>query len=90
MKNQLLRINLTTNKISKEPIPEEVYTKYIGGTGFISYYLYKEIQKKIDPLGPDNKLIIVSGPAQGTRIPITGRNAKTWDWIKTYSNSRKA
>ena len=75
MKNQLLRINLTSNEVMKETIPEEIYTKYIGGTGFISYYLYKEIKKKIDPLSPENKLIIAPGPAQGTRIPITGRYA---------------
>ncbi len=61
--------------MKKEEIPEDVYKKYIGGTGFISYYLYKELQKKIDPLSPENKIIIAPGPASGTRIPITGRYA---------------
>ncbi|MHA1552420.1 MAG: aldehyde ferredoxin oxidoreductase family protein [Candidatus Heimdallarchaeaceae archaeon] len=75
MNDNLLRINLTTNEISKEKIPESVWKNYIGGTGYISYYLYKELEPKIDPLGPDNKIIIATGPATGTRIPITGRYA---------------
>ncbi len=75
MNNKLLRINLTSKAIFKEEIPKEIVEKYIGGTGFISYYLYKEIKRKIDPLSPENKLIIAPGPAQGSKIPITGRYA---------------
>ncbi len=75
MNNKLLRINLTESEINTEEIPEKIIKQYIGGTGFISYYLYKELEKKIDPLSPENKIIIATGPAQATRIPITGRYA---------------
>ena len=75
MQNKLLRINLSKKEISKEEIPVKVYQKYIGGTGFIAYYLYKELEPEIDPLSPKNKIIIAPGPAQNTRIPITGRYA---------------
>ena len=75
MNNKLLRINLTTKQISLEKIPESVVYDYVGGTGYISYYLYKELEPKIDPLGSENKIIIATGPATGTRIPITGRYA---------------
>ena len=73
MNGALLRINLSTGKISKEEIPEEVHNKYIGGTGYIAYYLYKELDPKTGPLSPNNKIILATGPAQGTKIPITGR-----------------
>jgi len=73
MKRVLLRINLTDKQIVKEEIPEEVHYKYIGGTGYIAYYLYKEINPNTQPLSPENKIIIATGPAQGTKIPITGR-----------------
>ena len=46
MNNNLLRINLTEGKISTEEIPEKIIEQYIGGTGFISYYLYKELKEK--------------------------------------------
>lgn len=75
LNDKLLRINLTNKHISKETIPEEVVWKYMGGTGFITYYLYKELEAKIDPLSPQNKIIIAPGPIQGTKIPISGRYA---------------
>jgi aldehyde:ferredoxin oxidoreductase len=48
--------------------------KYLGGAGFITYYLWKELQKGIDPLGPDNKLIFANGPLTGGGLPGGGRN----------------
>ena len=73
MNNKLLRINLTEKKITTEKIPEDVVNKFMGGTGYLSYFLYNELNAKIDPLGPENKLIIAPGPIQGTKIPISGR-----------------
>ncbi len=73
MNNNLLRINLTEGTVTKEKIPDSVVFQYMGGTGYITYYLYKEVQPKIDPLGPENKIIIAPGPIQGTRIPVSGR-----------------
>ncbi len=73
MNNNLLRINLTEGTVTKEKIPDSVVFQYMGGTGYITYYLYKEVQPKIDPLSPKNKIIIAPGPIQGTRIPVSGR-----------------
>ncbi len=69
----ILRVNLTTGKISKEPTPPEVARDYIGGRGFGAYFLYKEVPKGADPLGPENKLIISSGPISGTLIVGAGK-----------------
>ncbi|MHA1202495.1 MAG: aldehyde ferredoxin oxidoreductase N-terminal domain-containing protein [Candidatus Heimdallarchaeaceae archaeon] len=73
MNNNLLRINLTEGTVTKEKIPDSVVFQYMGGTGYITYYLYKEVIPKIDPLSPENKIIIAPGPIQGTRIPVSGR-----------------
>lgn len=70
---KLLRINLSTGDIKVEEIPEEYLRKYIGGRGLASYYLYKEIDPKIDPLSPDNKIIFATGPLSGTAAPTGGR-----------------
>ena len=75
MNNVLLRINLTTKEITKETIPDSVVYGYMGGTGYITYFLYKELQPKIDPLSSENKIIIAPGPIQGTKIPVSGRYA---------------
>lgn len=75
MNNKLLRINLTTKQVSKEEIPESVVYDYMGGTGYITYYLYKELEPNINPLSPENKIIIAPGPIQGTKVPVSGRYA---------------
>ena len=70
---KLLRVNLTTGKISKESIPAEVARDFVGGRGFGAYYLFKEVPAHVDPLGPENKLIISSGPLSGLLIPGAGK-----------------
>lgn len=70
---KILRVNLTTGKIAKEPTPVEVARDFIGGRGFGAYYLFKEVPQGADPLGPLNKLIISSGPMSGLMIPGAGK-----------------
>ncbi len=69
----ILRVNLSTGKISKEPTPADLARDYIGGRGFGAYLLYKEVPKGADPLGPENKIIISSGPLSGLMIPGAGK-----------------
>lgn len=69
----ILRINLTTGKIAKSPTPPRLAEDYIGGRGFGAYYLFTEVPAHADPLGPDNKLIISSGPISGLMIPGAGK-----------------
>jgi len=72
---KILRVNLSTNSSSIEEPKEDFYRRYLGGTGFISYFLLKEVKKGIDPLGPDNKLIFANGPLTGVPVSGTGRNS---------------
>ena len=58
MNNKLLRINLTNETTAVEEIPESVVYDYMGGTGYITYYLYKELSPRIEPLSVENKIII--------------------------------
>ena len=68
---KILDVNLTTGEIKTRVTEEELARKYIGGTGLASYYMYKEIPKGADPLGPDNLLIFAVGPLNGTQFPGT-------------------
>ncbi|HNT23055.1 MAG TPA: aldehyde ferredoxin oxidoreductase family protein [Anaerolineales bacterium] len=61
----ILRVNLTDNKLTKEPTPPELARDFIGGRGFGIYHLLREVPRGADPLGPENKLIISSGPLSG-------------------------
>jgi aldehyde:ferredoxin oxidoreductase len=72
---KLLRINLSCNKISVEYLDPKFLRRYVGGSGFIAYFLLNEIKTNIDPLGPENKLIFALGPVTGTGMIGSGRNA---------------
>jgi aldehyde:ferredoxin oxidoreductase len=69
----ILRVNLTSGGIAKETTSPEMIRDYIGGRGFGAYLLYKEVPPKADPLGPENKLIVSSGPISGLLIPGAGK-----------------
>jgi len=69
----ILRVDLTTGKINKEPLPESLCRKYIGGRGFIARILYDELLKGAEPLGPKNKVIVSTGPLSGQFVPSAGR-----------------
>jgi aldehyde:ferredoxin oxidoreductase len=70
---RILRVNLTNGTFTKEPTPADVARDFIGGRGFGIYFLHMEVPKGADPLGPENKLIISSGPISGMMIPGGGK-----------------
>ena len=70
---KVLRVDLTAGKVSVEPINWEWAEKYIGGRGLAARYAWQEIKPRCDPLGPDNVLMIWTGPVQGTMVPLNGR-----------------
>jgi len=65
---QLLRINLTNKTSRIETIPEEYLEKFISARGLGSKYLYDEIRPGVDPLSPQNKLIMLVGVLGGTGL----------------------
>ncbi|MCF8008879.1 MAG: aldehyde ferredoxin oxidoreductase family protein [Halanaerobiales bacterium] len=69
----LLRVDLTNRKIKKETITGDKVRKYLGGRGLASKILYDEIDPKVDPLSPDNKLIFATGLLTGTAASTGGR-----------------
>ena len=71
----ILRVNLSNEKISIESLDEIFCRRYIGGEGFVAYYLLKELEAGTDPLGPENKLIFANGPLTGFAIPGSARNS---------------
>jgi len=72
---QILRIDLSKNKISIDEPLELFYRRYFGGRGFIAYFLLKELEPRVDPLSPMNKLIFACGPVTGAAISGSGRNS---------------
>ncbi|MBI4286116.1 MAG: aldehyde ferredoxin oxidoreductase family protein [Chloroflexi bacterium] len=72
---KILRVDLTRKAVSVEEPKEDFYRRYLGGSGFIGYFLLKELSGGEEPLGPDNKLVFAVGPATGAPISGGGRNS---------------
>ncbi len=72
---KILRVDLSQEKIAIENPDELFYRRYLGGEGFVAYYLLKELPLKIDPFSPENLLIFAAGPLTGTTIPGSSRNS---------------
>lgn len=71
--NKFLRVDLTNETLEDTSFDESILRKYLGGSGLGARILYDETTPETDPLGPDNVLIFLTGPTEGTRMPNAGR-----------------
>ncbi len=71
---KILRVNLSSGQVSIDEPDESFYRSYLGGAGFVSYYLLKEIPQGVDAFSPENKLIYAIGPMTGLPIPGASRS----------------
>ena len=65
---KILRVNLTRQTVQIEDITEDLYRLYPGGKALAGYYLLSELPAHVDPLGPDNLLVLANGLLTG--LPI--------------------
>ena len=72
---KILRVDLTEEKIREERPTETWYRTYLGGMGAVSYHLLKEVPPGIDPLSPENILLLAPGVITGAPFSGSGRNA---------------
>lgn len=70
---KVLRINLNDKTFKVEVLDIDKAKKYLGARGLGVKTLFDEVDPKIDPLSPDNKFIIATGPLTGTPVPTSGR-----------------
>nr|VFK46227.1 MAG: phenylacetaldehyde:ferredoxin oxidoreductase [Candidatus Kentron sp. TC]VFK58829.1 MAG: aldehyde:ferredoxin oxidoreductase [Candidatus Kentron sp. TC] len=70
---KILRVDLTNGACTTEPLDMEWAMQYLGQRGLATKYLVEEIRPTIDPLSPENKLIMTTGPLTGTMASTGGR-----------------
>jgi len=87
---KILRVNLSNKMHSTEKLSDEDAKKFIGGKGTAVRILFNELRPKIDPLGPENKLVYAIGPFAATGIPlnsrwvVAGKSPETGIWADSY------
>ena len=70
---KILRVDLTAGTVKSEPLKMDWARQYIGSRGLATKYLVEEIDAKVDPLSPANKIIWATGPLTGTMASTGGR-----------------
>lgn len=88
---QILRVNLSTGRITTEVLDANVAHCTIGGRGMAAEFLLSEVPAGIDALGPDNKLAVATGPFQntpipgGTRFAVCAKSPLTGGWGEAHA-----
>jgi aldehyde:ferredoxin oxidoreductase len=70
---KILRVDLTNGTCTVEALNMAWANDYLGQRGLATKYLAEEVDPTCDPLGPDNKLIMTTGPLTGTMASTGGR-----------------
>jgi len=69
---KILDVNLTTGKLETVLIPGETYRLYPGGSALALYLIMREMDPKVDPLGPEALLAFTVSPFVG--LPFSGNS----------------
>jgi len=72
---KILYVDLSKSKYWVEELKESLAKTYVGGSGLAAYILWNLVDGGVDPLSPENPLIIATGPATGALAPSAGRFA---------------
>ena len=68
-----LYVDLTTGLIEPRECDTALAEQYLGGNGFGTRLLWEQIGPEVDPLSPENLLVLATGPLCGTLVPNSGR-----------------
>ena len=71
---KILCADMTDGKVSIQGYDDDFALRYVGGRGFGAKLVWDNLQKqdKVDPLGPENLLVVAPGPLSGLYLPASG------------------
>ena len=70
---KILKVNLDDLSFSIEEKGDYFYRTFMGGSAMASYFLLTEIPKGVDPLGPENRLVLTTSVLTGAPLPGANR-----------------
>ncbi len=83
---RILEVDLATGAISTLDIDERDCREYLGGSGLGAKIYLDRFPGDVDPLGPENHLVFMTGPWTGSRVPggnrfgVVARSPLTGHW----------
>lgn len=94
--NKLLDIDLAGNRVTTRDVPNDLYRKFIGGRGLGAKLLYDMLPPGIDPMGPDNLMLVLTGPLTGTgalgsgKFMVATKSPVSGGYVDAYASGRLA
>jgi aldehyde:ferredoxin oxidoreductase len=83
---KIIDVDLSRGSITIDELPEEYYTKYIGGSGLAAKIFWERGNFDADPLSPEAMLLFTNGPFAGLKLSgvsrhsTAGRSPLTGGW----------
>jgi aldehyde:ferredoxin oxidoreductase len=81
---KMLEVNLSTQRIENLRPSDEILKDYVGGRGLATKILWDRLGSRwetVDPLGPENVLLFLTGPLTGffpgARICVSGKSPQS-------------
>ncbi|UCE57376.1 MAG: aldehyde ferredoxin oxidoreductase [Candidatus Bathyarchaeota archaeon] len=81
---KFLEVDLSADKIKEIEFDERILREYIGGRGLATKILWDRLGDRwetVDPLGPENILLVLTGPLTGffpgSRICVSGKSPQS-------------
>ncbi|SHH09370.1 aldehyde ferredoxin oxidoreductase family protein [Halobaculum gomorrense] len=68
----LLSVDLDARETTEESI-DDVLSEFVGGRGVATKLAFDRVPFDADPLGPENRVYLATGPLQHSRMSFTGR-----------------
>lgn len=88
---KMLRVDLGRGRITQEETRLDWARQFVGGSGLATRYWIEETPAGVDPLGPENRLVFMTGPLTGTpsasasRYSVVARSPLTGLWATANS-----
>lgn len=70
---RLLQVDLGTGQVSEYHVSDEDRERFLGGRFLSTKILWDTLAPGIDPLSPENVLLVMTAPLTGTGAPCTSR-----------------
>ena len=82
---RLLEVDLSSEKVRTVEVSHTIFRRYLGGRGLATWILWQRLGSKweeVDPLGPENILLVLTGPLTGyypgsSRLCISGKSPQS-------------
>ena len=88
---RLLRVDLTRGSFREEPLDAREARRFLGSKGYAAQLLFKELAPGTDPLSPENKVVVMTGPLTGVaggpmpnRFSVCTRSPLTGTWVDSH------